>query len=67
LPECSTVFRHGLFDARQRLTAPWCGTTTWHIGAPFDTFLCIYTRKRYILIYYFLSFLVFTLSLVYIR
>ncbi|WJX47287.1 WRKY transcription factor [Trifolium repens] len=22
LPECSTVFRHGLFDARQRLTAP---------------------------------------------
>ncbi|XP_045826740.1 probable WRKY transcription factor 65 [Trifolium pratense] len=27
LPECSTVFRHGLFDTR-RLTAPWCGTTT---------------------------------------
>ncbi|KEH20681.1 putative transcription factor WRKY family [Medicago truncatula] len=28
LPECSTVFRHGLLDARRRLTAPWCGTTT---------------------------------------
>ncbi|MCI29469.1 putative WRKY transcription factor 65-like [Trifolium medium] len=28
LPECSSVFRHGLFDARRRLTAPWCGTTT---------------------------------------
>lgn len=28
LPECSTVFRHGLLDDRRRFTAPWCGTTT---------------------------------------
>jgi hypothetical protein len=46
LPECSTVFRHGLFDARQRLTAPWCGTATGQICASFDTFLCAYTRKK---------------------
>lgn len=28
LPECSTVFRHGLLDGRRRFTAPWCGTTS---------------------------------------
>lgn len=53
LPECSTVFRHGLLDARRRLTAPWCGTTSWQIGAPFDTFFVrTYTRKRYYILFY---------------
>lgn len=28
LPECSTVFRHGLLNDRRRFTAPWCGTTS---------------------------------------